>query len=114
MRAPKVAQKGRSTDDSCSLHNPSIYLPPLVHTASSRVCLTLQRPRPHNTHRACNKKQHLTTVLFKSCDDKEGMVDDEINADQYQSRVGANLYVAFAAAHFKMHFGQPGRKKEIR
>ena len=27
------------------------------------------------------------------------------------TRVGSNIYVAVAAAHFKLHFGQPGRKK---
>ena len=29
-------------------------------------------------------------------------------------KVGPNIHVAMAAAHFKMNFGHQGRKKEIR
>ena len=39
IRAPKIVRQHEG--QSCQVHNPSLFLPQMVHTASSKACLTL-------------------------------------------------------------------------
>ena len=96
MRAPKQTKRDGV---SVSVHNPSIFLPLLVPTAASKTCLT---------------SVHLTSV--RDSGDLAQEEDEEKNDETVTvcQRVGPNIHVAMAAAHFKMHYGHHGKKKEIR
>ena len=107
MRAPKRLKS--ADDDSQCLHNPSIYLSSLIHTASSKTCLTSWRPMQLKSHALSDKKHNHQSNLLIGSDTP----NDEVGTSECL-RVGPNIYVAVAAAHFKLHFGHPGRKKEIR
>ena len=100
MRAPRRVTR---QDGGCvSIHNPSIYLSLLVCTAASRTCLAPHRPAGRQT--ADEEESNLSP--------KENG-EEEIASNVCQ-RVGPNIHVAMAAAHFKMNYGHHARKKEIR
>ena len=59
-----------------------------------------------NSHTSPDNKR------LTSYDEMEGEGEEEKDGGGHPcTRVGPNIYVAVAAAHFKLHFGQPGRKK---
>ena len=102
MRAPKQ----KRSDNGChSVHNPSIFLPLLVPTASSKMCLTA-RALSSELAQSTGQKQDKLFVM----EEKE----EEEEVTNVCQRVGPNIYVAVAAVHFKMNYGNHNRKKEIR
>ena len=59
-----------------------------------------------NSHASSDDKR------LTSYDQMEGEGEEEKDGGSHPcTRVGPNIYVAVAAAHFKLHFGQLGRKK---
>lgn len=115
MRTPKPLKKEKSTsndgDDQC-LYNPSMYLPPLVHTASSKGCLTSQRPAQPHSQKLPDDKNSSEKKFLDSSETSE--CDGEVREGTQCPRVGPNIYVAVAAAQFRVHFSHHGKKKEIR
>lgn len=111
MRAPKPLkrEKSASSDGHC-VYNPSIYLPTLVHTASSKACLTSQRPAQPNLQKLSDNKDNLERKFLNS----SKLPEQEVREEAQCPRVGPNIYVAVAAAQFKLHFSHHGKKKEIR
>lgn len=111
MRAPKPLKREKSTsgDDHC-VYNPSIYLPTLVHTASSKACLTSQRPAQPHLQTLSDNKDSLEQKFLNSSE----LPEEEVREEAQCPRVGPNIYVAVAAAQFKLHFSHPSKKEEIR
>lgn len=111
MRAPKPLKREKSTSsDSHCVYNPSIYLSTLVHTASSKACLTSQRPAQPNLQKLSDNKDNLERKFLNSSE----LPEQEVREEAQCPRVGPNIYVAVAAAQFKLHFSHHGKKKEIR
>jgi len=117
MRAPKMTRRGR-TGKPCAIHNPSLYLPPLVHTVSSKMCLTSHWPAIGQTqpHEEALLDRGSLGGLAKGQspeDREEGSQQVQEDKDDEGAgknhRVGPNLYVALAAAHFKLNNTTPGR-----
>ncbi|XP_064381945.1 uncharacterized protein LOC135330904 [Halichondria panicea] len=83
MREPKEVKQG---GHYVSVNNPSGYLLPLLHTASSKTCLVSdQRPPP--------KYKWVELLQYIS--------SDKIDDPEYSLPSG-NLFLAMIAAHFKM------------
>ena len=104
IRIPKLVCK--SAGQMIKISNPSVYLPPLVHTASSKACLT-GMPRV-----SCRQSNSITESTVEWQRGKEGVDEADVSKEPEQipgkvekaaKGVGANLYVALAAAHFKLH-----------
>lgn len=117
MRAPKVTRRGR-TGKPCAIRNPSLYLPPLVHTASSKMCLTSHKPATGQKHEleGAVLDQGSLEGLAKghSREEREEgsrQLQEDKDAEEAgkSHRVGPNLYVALAAAHFKLNNTTTGR-----
>lgn len=97
----------KSAGQTVKISNPSVYLPPLVHTASSKACLT---GTPPVSRRQTNSIAETAAVEWQR--GEEGVADSDAFKESEQvsekgekatKGVGANLYVALAAAHFKLH-----------
>ena len=117
MRAPKMTRRER-TGKPCAIHSPSLYLPPLVHTVSSKMCLTSHRPAigQAQLHEEAVLDRGSLEGLAKSQSPEnreEGSQQVQEDKDDEGAgkshRVGPNLYVALAAAHFKLNNTAPGR-----
>ena len=104
MRTPR--QITRREGVCVPVHNPSIFLSLLVNTAASKTCLAPHRPAV--AQQAARGEEDSSTQ-------KAGEVGEEVAPNVCQ-RVGPNVHVAIATAHFKTSFShaQHGRKKEIR
>ena len=100
LRKMRLPRKSRCNGVLVSTHNPSAFLSLLVNTASSKTCLTSD---------LCHMVEREST--HTNVENEEG--EDE-GVNNVCHRVGPNIHVAMAAAHFKLHHSHPTRKKEIR
>ena len=101
MRTPRQITR---RDGVCvPVHNPSIFLSLLVNTAASKTCLAPHRPAV---------ALQVAHGEEDSSPQRAGEAGEEVAPNACQ-RVGPNMQVAIAAAHFKMSFSH-GQKKEIR
>ena len=102
LRTPKEVKRN---GDSVSVSNPSFYLRPMVHTASSKTCLVskptksrqLSKPSPDQSKvRGCGQKKDQGDSVSDNS-------KDQSPSDSGKGRsMGPNLYIALAAAHFKL------------
>lgn len=109
MRAAKPAEN--SSGAIVSVHNPSSFLSPMVFTASSKTCLFTPMDQPPVTVTVADEGQRRKSMSERPPAEGEETAeqdggderDRKMSEDVHTSSVGPNLYVALAAAHFKLH-----------
>ena len=88
MRARREVKR----DGHCvTVSNPSYYLRPMVHTASSKTCL-VNSPQ-------VTPEQETGLTHESGC----GLESNSTSGNDKGPSMGPNLYVALAAAQFKLH-----------
>ena len=88
MRARKEVKRGGRC---VTVSNPSYYLRPMVHTASSKTCLVSNPKRSHK-----GKTEHMQ-------ESGSGQQSHSAPESDKNRSIGPNLYIALAAAQFKLH-----------
>ncbi len=95
MRGPKEVKRGCHY---VSVSNPSGYLLPLVHTASSKTCLVSDEIPPQ-------EDKWIELLRHKSTEETED--------SEYSLHPGrGNLFLAMVAAHFKMPHMEKRKREE--
>ncbi len=111
MRAAKPIVD--STGTRVFVHNPSNFLSPMVFTSSSKTCFflpTMTTPPTVVDNGDQRRKSECDRKTLK-VQETAGGQECAVSEDETQSgslpikSVGPNLYVALAAAHFKLHHG---------
>lgn len=87
-----------------ALHSHPTHLSPVVHTASSKACLTLS-DLFHNKPPVRKKASKLNHEEVKDKNETSKEMDTSTTQPEEKSRIGPSLYVALAATHFKQHHG---------
>lgn len=102
LRTPKEV---KLNGDPVSVTNPSFFLRPMVHTASSKTCLVSKPTKSHQPTKPSPDQSKIGGCGQKKVqDDSVGNKSrDQRLPDSEKSRsMGPNLYIALAAAHFKL------------
>ena len=93
-----------------TIHNPSKFLSPMVHRASSKACMTLSDtlhnklppvvlPPPGKPGKMTERKQLPSSSHDEHSASKSG---NQVQKKSKTGGVGPQLYVALAAVHFKL------------
>ncbi len=109
----EIRSRAKKAGPCSRMAQASAHLSPTLHTASSRACLTLS---DLFHHKPPPRKKRLPKITSEEGEDgrdsKTEQPQPSTSLSGKRSRVGPNLYVALAAAQFKLHNGH-GRGEDV-